>query len=156
MDTVKKYVLIGLSIVLCVVLSYLFYIKKERDNALISLDLANKNIEMLGTYIEKTNQQLKTIQQIDKDYQDKIQHAKVENERLLNDLDTANKRLYVKVKCPVMPTNTTTTSRTDDSTRAELNRETSKRIIRITQDGDNAIMQLNQLQKYVNEVCLKK
>lgn len=155
MTNFNKYLYIIIGLAFTVILGYLSYVKNSRDNTLNKLNLANKRVEQLQTHIEKTNQQLKAIQLLDKDYQEKLQHAKTENDRLLNDLNNAHKRLYVKVKCPILPINTTATSGINAATRAELDRENAKRIIRITQDGDSAIMQLNALQKYVNETCLK-
>lgn len=155
METLKKYAYLVIALIFIGVLAYLSLVKNQRDNARNSLDLANKRAEQLQSYIEKTNQQLKAIQQLDKDYQEKLQHAKTENDKLLNDLNNTHKRLFVKVKCPALPTNTAATSGTYATTRAELDKENAARIIRIAQDGDNAIMQLTALQKYVNEVCLK-
>lgn len=156
METIKKYTYLVLAIIFIVLLGYLSLLKDQRDNARTSLNLAKKSVEQLQSHIEKTNQQLKAIQQIDKEYQEKLQHAKTENDRLLNDLNNAHKRLFVKVKCPALPDTAATTSGVNATTRAELDRENAKRIIRITQDGDSAIMQLNTLQKYVNETCLKQ
>lgn len=155
MSAIKNYVYVGVGIVLLMLLGYLYYLNDRLESTKSKLELANQNISSLNHYINKTNQQLKAIQQLDKDYQEKLTHAQIENDKLRDSIANGTKRLYVKTNCP-MPTNTATTGKPDATNRTELDRETGQRIIRIVQDGDHAIMQLSALQKYVNEVCLKR
>lgn len=154
MNAIKNYIYVAAGVVLLMLFGYLYYLNDRLESTKAKLELANQNISSLNHYIDKTNQQLRTIQQLDKDYQEKLSHAQTENDKLRDSIANGTKRLYVKTNCP-MSANTATTSKPDATSRAELDRETGQRIIRIAQDGDHAIMQLNALKKYVNEVCLK-
>lgn len=154
MEKIKNYIYVAVAVVILIMLGVIYYLSNSLDNTKIKLEIANQTITGLNAYIDKTKEQLKTIQQLDKDYQEQLSYAKTENDKLRDSITNGTKRLYVKTACPVS-INTTTTSGTNAISRAELDRETSQRIIRIAQDGDNAIMQLSALQKYVNEVCLK-
>lgn len=124
MSAIKNYVYVGVGIVLLMLLGYLYYLNDRLESTKSKLELANQNISSLNHYINKTNQQLKAIQQLDKDYQEKLTHAQIENDKLRDSIANGTKRLYVKTNCP-MPTNTATTSKPDAVNRAELDRETS-------------------------------
>jgi len=154
MTNFNKYLYIIIGLAFAVILSYLSYVKNSRDNALNKLDLANKRVEQLQTYIEKTNQQLKAIQQLDKDYQEKLRNAQAENDRLRDDLVNNVKRVYVKASCPVLPTNTATTSSINAAT-PRLTGDTRQDYLRLRLKIKQITNQVEGLQSYINNVCLK-
>ena len=75
------------------------------------------------------------------------QNAKTVTQKRNADIDSGTLRLRIPVKAPTCPVQTTTdpTPPPRDSVQAgtELERETAKTLIAITDDGDKAIRQLN-------------
>ena len=75
------------------------------------------------------------------------QDAKLAQQKRNADIDSGALRLRLPVKAPVCPvytaTDTPAESRDSVQTNAELDRETAKALIAITEDGDKAIRQLN-------------
>lgn len=154
METIKKYAYLIIAIIFIVLLGYLFLLKNQRDSARTRLDLAKKSVEQLQAHIEKTNQQLKAIQQIDKEYQEKLQNAKIENDRLRDDLVNNVKRVYVKADCPALQDTTAATSK-PDATTAQLTGNARQDYLRLRLEIDQVNNQINGLQSYINNVCLK-
>lgn len=154
METIKKYAYLIIAIIFIVLLGYLSLLKDQRDNARTSLDLAKKSVEQLQAHIEKTNQQLKTIQQIDKEYQEKLQHAKIENDRLRDDLVNNVKRVYVKADCPALPDNAAATSGIN-ATTAQLTGNARQDYLRLRLEIGQVTNQVKGLQDYIRNVCQK-
>jgi prophage endopeptidase len=101
------------------------------------------------------------IAALDEKHTRELENAKLENSRLAADLESGAKRLSVLVKskkagCPTSGNNPAATSVDNGSERAELDPQASKRIVGITDDGDNAIRQLTACQEYVKEIQKKK
>jgi flagellar capping protein FliD len=75
------------------------------------------------------------------------QNAKVLLQKRNSDIDSGSLKLRIPVKTPVCPiqatSDATITPRDSVQATAELDRETSKALIAITDDGDKAIRQLN-------------
>jgi hypothetical protein len=75
------------------------------------------------------------------------QHAKTISQKRNADIDSGaiRLRLPVKTSCPAIQATTDATSPARDSVQAnaELDRETAKALVAITDDGDKAIRQLN-------------
>jgi flagellar capping protein FliD len=73
-------------------------------------------------------------------------NAKLQTQKLHSAIDAGSLKLRVPVEstvCPVHTASDTAASIGNTETTAELNRETSKSLIAITDDGDKAIRQLN-------------
>jgi hypothetical protein len=72
-------------------------------------------------------------------------NAKLQTQRLYSAIDNGALRLRIPVQasCPVHAATDTAAPVGNTETTAELNRETAKSLIDITDDGDNAIRQLN-------------
>lgn len=74
-------------------------------------------------------------------------NAKLQTQKLHSALDAGALKLRVPVQTPVCPVHTSTDipteSRDSVQATAELDRETAKNLIAITDDGDKAIRQLN-------------
>jgi len=75
------------------------------------------------------------------------QHAKTISQKRNADIDSGTLRLRIPVKatCPTIQATTDATPAARDSVQAdtELDRETAKALVAITDDGDKAIRQLN-------------
>lgn len=75
------------------------------------------------------------------------QHAKTISQKRNADIDSGTLRLRIPVKatCPTLQATTDATTAPRDSVQAdtELDRETAKALVAITDDGDKAIRQLN-------------
>jgi len=84
------------------------------------------------------------------------QDAKLAQQKRNSDIDSGALRLRLPVKAPVCPvhTSTDTPTPTGDSVQAtaELDRETAKSLVAITDDGDKAIRQLNACIDVYNSV----
>lgn len=154
MDTIKKYGLIGLSIILAIVLAYLYFVESELDNTKLSLNIANKKIDSLNDSIEKTKQEQKTINDLDKEYQEKLRDAQIENDKLRDDVINNVKRVYIKADCPAVPTTPATTSGTN-ARPTELTREARQDYLYLRLEIQQTINQVKGLQDYINNVCLK-
>jgi prophage endopeptidase len=75
------------------------------------------------------------------------QNAKVLSQKRNTDIDSGALKLRIPVKTPICPLQTSTDApiapRDSVQANAELDRETAKTLIAITDDGDKAIRQLN-------------
>lgn len=84
------------------------------------------------------------------------QDAKLAQQKRNSDIDSGALRLRLPVKAPVCPVHATTDTpvASGDSvqTNAELDRETAKSLVAITDDGDKAIRQLNACIDAYNDV----
>lgn len=84
------------------------------------------------------------------------QDAKVAQQKRNADIDSGTFRLRVPIKGPICPlytsTDTPIESRDSVQATAELDRETAKALIAITEDGDKAIRQLTACQDAYNSV----
>jgi ATPase subunit of ABC transporter with duplicated ATPase domains len=84
------------------------------------------------------------------------QNAKVLSQKRNADIDSGTLKLRIPVKTPICPIQATSdaTIASRDSVQAttELDRETSKALIAITDDGDKAIRQLNACIEAYNTV----
>ncbi|AZS49359.1 lysis protein [Entomomonas moraniae] len=154
MNTVKNYIYVAAGVVLFMLLGYLYYLNDRLESTKTKLELANQNISSLNHYIDKTNQQLKDIQQLDKDYQEKLTYAQTENDKLRDDLINNVKRVYVKAKCPSLPNNTTTTSK-PNAIIAQLTGNVRQDYLRLRLEIAQTKEQILQLQSYITSVCLK-
>ena len=102
--------------------------------------------------LRKYESQQKSVEAVDQHYQQVLNDAKSENDRLNASIAAGRVRLYIPTKC--MPPSTSTTSSPNAASRAELDPDTAQNLITITQRGDAAIRQLSGLQEYVRTVCM--
>jgi prophage endopeptidase len=83
-------------------------------------------------------------------------HAKTISQKRNADIDSGTLRLRIPVKatCPTIQATTDAAPATRDSVQAdtELDRETAKALVAITDDGDKAIRQLNSCIDAYNSV----
>lgn len=93
----------------------------------------------------------------DQNYSETIKNAKIETDRLAACVKSGDCVQRVKIKSPVCRAENN--GKADDqkgvdgSTYAELDPETAVGAYGVTNDGDQAIMDLNELQKRVNDIA---
>lgn len=92
----------------------------------------------------------------DTNYQETVKNAQIEINKRDADILALRSVPTVKVKRQVCPANgkDSDTKTPDGTSRAELEQETAVRIYGITDDGDAAIKQLNELQNRVKQLTL--
>ncbi|QZA80174.1 lysis system i-spanin subunit Rz [Deefgea piscis] len=99
---------------------------------------------------QQARQQANQIAALDAAYQQEIDHAKNENERLRRDIRAGAIRLYAKSTSPAgLAISSTAASGANAAAICELDPATADDIISITNDGDAAIEQLSGLQAYI-------
>lgn len=125
------------------------------DNVGTKLDTANAQVTTLTKAAESRRNTQKLLAQLDTEHTKALTDAQVANTKLRTDLRNGARRLSVLAKCPAVRA-TTTASRVDDAeARAELDPAAAERIVRIANDGDDAVRTLTALQDYVSTACLK-
>ena len=98
------------------------------------------------------NQQLDAI---DSDHFKELMDAQVIIDDVLDAVGTGERKLYVKANCAKVPAarEDSEPARVGDAAgRAELDRNTAQRLIRLTERGDNAIRQLGACQAFINTI----
>ena len=129
-----------------------YYKGGEDENARQQLEIATLNAEA-----RVKEQALITVVQTQSNKLQKAnQDAKLAQQKRNLDIDSGALRLRLPVKAPVCPVHTSTDtpaeSRDSVQTSAELDGETAKSLVAITDDGDKAIRQLNACIEAYNTV----
>jgi hypothetical protein len=111
----------------------------ESNHQLAEIQLLNEQARVkeqaLATAVNTTANALRTSNE----------KAKIDTQKLHSALDSGALRLRLKTSCPVPASSDSPIAVGSDvgTTSAELDSETAKRLIAITEDGDKAIRQLN-------------
>jgi len=112
------------------------YLKQQAEIARLN-DEARQKEQALVTAVQTQATQLVKAEQ----------NAKVLSQKRNTDIDSGALKLRIPVKAPICPIQTadhaTIAPRDSVQANAELDRETAKTLIAITDDGDKAIRQLN-------------
>jgi hypothetical protein len=112
------------------------YLKQQAEIARLN-DEARQKEQALVTAVQTQATQLVKAEQ----------NAKVLSQKRNTDIDSGALKLRIPVKTPICPIQTATDApiapRDSVQANAELDRETAKTLIAITDDGDKAIRQLN-------------
>jgi len=112
------------------------YLKQQAEIARLN-DEARQKEQALVTAVQTQATQLVKAEQ----------NAKVLSQKRNTDIDSGALKLRIPVKAPICPLQTSSDApiapRDSIQTNAELDRETAKTLIAITDDGDKAIRQLN-------------
>jgi len=112
------------------------YLKQQAEIARLN-DEARQKEQALVTAVQTQATQLVKAEQ----------NAKVLSQKRNTDIDSGALKLRIPVKAPICPIQTSTDApiapRDSVQANAELDRETAKTLIAITDDGDKAIRQLN-------------
>lgn len=119
------------------------------------LDRQAQDIDTLQRAAESRRNTIKLLADLDTQHTQERQRANQTNADLRAAVAAGKRRLSVPVtSCATVRAASATTSLDDDQARGELDPAAAERIVRIANDGDDAIRQLNALQDYVRAACL--
>ncbi|MFJ3117835.1 lysis protein [Pseudomonas protegens] len=119
----------------------------------LQLEQQASEIESLNKAADSRRKTQRLLADLDTQHTKALSDAQAINSQLRADVAAGSKRLSVLAKCPALRSATTGTSMDDAEARAELNPAAAERIVRIANDGDEAIHQLRALQDYVRTAC---
>jgi hypothetical protein len=132
------------------------YMKGASDTR---LDMTVETQQMLLAQNAKIAEQERKMEQerkeLDEYYTKELFNAQQNVDDAVSSINNGTKRLYVrtvKTTCPVSDT-AASTSVDNAAGRAELDPDTSTRILRLTERGDKAIIKLTACQAYIRDVC---
>ena len=143
MSLFNPWVLLGILMAVVGAFGSGYYKGGEDENARQQLEIAALNAEARV----KEQALITVVQTQSTKLQKANQDAKLAQQKRNADIDSGALRLRLPVKAPVCPVHTATDtpaeSRDSVQTSAELDGETAKSLVAITDDGDKAIRQLN-------------
>lgn len=143
-----NYLIAGL--VACGVVMYAGWQKIERQA--IQLDQAIGKIETLEAAAESRRNTIKLLADLDTQHTQERERANQTNASLRADVAAGKRRLSVLASsCAAGSASAAGLGHAE--ARAELDPAAAERIVRIANDGDDAIRQLNALQDYVRTAC---
>lgn len=135
-----------ISVVICLIFSLAWLANHYHDNAVefkSQRDAATKTIDKM-----KADQ--KTVGDIDKKYTKELQDAKDNIESLQRDVANGSKRLRINASCPKAGA-----ERMDDGAAITTDRVFEQDYFRLRNGIETTTKQLEALQDYVKNVCLK-
>ncbi|MGR4041518.1 lysis system i-spanin subunit Rz [Pseudomonas sp. 910_21] len=122
----------------------------------VALDAATeRNTQLEAAAASRRNTQ-RLLAQLDTDHTQERERANQTNSGIRAAVAAGERRLSVPARCPSVRTAAGATGLDAAEARAELNPAAAERIVRIANDGDDAVRALAGLQDYVNTVCLKR
>jgi len=145
---VTKYLLAaiaGLCLVSILAFWRLDYVTTERD-------AQSSRIEELEASIESRKNTQRLLTQLDTEHTQERERANQTNASLRVDVAAGKRRLSV-LATSCAAGSSTTAGLGHAEARAELDPTAAERIVRIANDGDDAIRQLTALQDYVRTAC---
>lgn len=122
------------------------------DHVSASLDAASKQVEQLTASIESRKNTQRLLAQLDTEHTQERERANQTNASLRADVAAGKRRLSV-LATSCSAGSATAAGVGHAEARAELDPAAAERIVAITNDGDDAIRQLNALQDYVRTAC---
>ncbi|MNE08973.1 Bacteriophage lysis protein [compost metagenome] len=144
-----NYLVAGL--VACGVIIYAGWQKIEAQS--IALDQATQQISTLKAAAESRRTTIRLLADLDTQHTQERERANQTNASLRADVAAGNRRLSVlATSCSAGPA--TAAGMGHAEARAELDPAAAERIVRIANDGDDAIRQLTALQEWVGKACL--
>lgn len=143
-----RYLIAGLALALILALWLL-------DHTDTSLSTATQRVRELENANESRKNTQRLLTQLDTEHTQERERANQTNANLRAAVAAGEHRLSVLAKCPAGGS-TGAGSLDHDQARAELDPAAAERIVRITNDGDDAIRQLTALQDYVRAACPAK
>lgn len=121
-------------------------------NTSAALEEQTSLVGELRASIESRKNTQRLLAELDTQHTQELAHAQRTNADLRADVAAGRRRLSVAARCPVQST-TGATGLDNAQARAELDPAAAERVIRITNDGDDAIRALSALQDYVSAAC---
>ncbi|WP_225923123.1 lysis system i-spanin subunit Rz [Pseudomonas xantholysinigenes] len=112
-----------------------------------------RQIEELEASERSRKNTIKLLAELDTQHTQERERANQTNADLRAAVAAGQRRLSVPAKCPVVRATSTTASLDHAEARAELDPAVAERIVRVANDGDDAIRALNALQDYVRTAC---
>lgn len=143
-----NYLVAGL--VACGVVIYAGWQKIEAQA--VALDLATQQVATLKAAAESRRNTIKLLADLDTQHTQERERANQTNASLRADVATGKRRLSVlAASCAAGSAATAGVGHAE--ARAELDPAAAERIVRITNDGDDAIRALSALQEWVSKAC---
>lgn len=143
-----KYLLVAIAVLSIVSILALWRL----DHVTVDRDAKSSRIEKLEASIESRKNTQRLLTQLDTEHTQERERANQINASLRSDVAAGQRRLSVLAKCPVVRANADSGVDSAEA-RAELDPAAAERIVRIANDGDDAIRQLTALQDYVRTAC---
>ncbi|QBH97171.1 lysis protein [Limnobaculum zhutongyuii] len=128
---------------------YLFSIRislLESDKRALTAELNTAN-----STIDEIQAQQNKAAELDKRATEKLHASESENNRLRNELATANRKLYIKAKCPA-----TSTGSVGDDASVELTGASGQAVFDIRAGIIRDRAKIEYLQGYIKNVCLSQ
>lgn len=144
-----NYLIAGL--VACGVVMYAGWQKIERQA--IQLDQAIGKIETLEAAAESRRNTIRLLADLDTQHTQERERANQTNASLRADVAAGKRRLSVLATSCSTAGSGTAAGLGHAEARAELDPAAAERIVRITNDGDDAIRALSALQEWVSKAC---
>lgn len=139
------------ALVACGVVIYAGWQKIEAQS--LALDQATKQVQTLEAAAESRRNTIKLLADLDTQHTQERERANQTNASLRADVAAGKRRLSVlATSCSARPATAAGVGHAE--ARAELDPAAAERIVRIANDGDDAIRQLTALQEWVGKACL--
>lgn len=144
-----NYLVAGL--VACGVIIYAGWQKIEAQS--LALDQTTQQISTLQAAAESRRNTIRLLADLDTQHTQERDSANQTNASLRAAVAAGNKRLSVLTTSCSPAGSATSTGLGNAEARAELDPAAAERIVRIANDGDDAIRQLTALQEWVSKAC---
>ncbi|UVL22401.1 lysis protein [Pseudomonas donghuensis] len=146
----SKYIVFALSLAL---LASLWMI----DHIGASLEASSQRVRTLESSERSRKETIRLLAKLDTEHTKERERANQTNANLRADIAAGKLRLSVlATNCTAVRTTSTTTGMGDAEARAELDPAAAERIVRVANDGDDAIRALTGLQDWVRTACPAK
>lgn len=139
------------ALVACGLLMYGGWQKIQRQAG--QLDQQAQDIDTLQRAAESRRNTIKLLADLDTQHTQERERANQTNASLRADVAAGQRRLSVLATSCTATGSATAAGVGHAEARAELDPAAAERIVRIANDGDDAIRQLNALQDYVRTAC---
>lgn len=144
-----NYLIAGL--LACGVVIYAGWQKIEAQS--LALDQATQQISTLKAAAESRRNTIKLLADLDTQHTQERERANQNNASLRADVAAGQRRLSVLATRCTAAGSATAAGLGHAEARAELDPAAAERIVRIANDGDDAIRQLTALQDWVSKAC---
>lgn len=123
------------------------------DHVSTSLTTQTQRVGELEASIASRKETQRLLTQLDTEHTQERERANQTNADLRAAVAAGQRRLSIKATCPAVRGSTSAASLGNAEARADIDPAAGERIIRIANDGDDAIRALTALQDYINTAC---
>ncbi|HCR4046922.1 lysis protein [Proteus mirabilis] len=148
MNTLTK-VLAGL---LAISAFWLWWVIDDYDKLSKDYNIATNQLSQQVEINKDYQSRITRLNQLDIKYTQELASAKNEIDRLRDDVNSSNKRVYVKAECPAVTKNSTESGRNEATAR--LNKAVEQDYLRLREMIVENEQQTLYLQNYINTECL--